>query len=258
MPNIILCMCMGWLLRCFVDVVTIGQNSYSVTEARASHSWRERIFHIDGGSESERSIGRAQTFYMMVECVFAFGDASLGRIHEHGATARLCCACGDGEATVTGVKASQSWRERIFHIGGRSESERSIGCAQTFIRWFNTCVSSTVLLRAVYMIMGRQLGCVVDWRIMYLEVRMIYVVSHVFLTYWLQKSILHWWWQFITYISLVVCNKLYYHIIFWMSMSLNMHVFTVLFCFSLLPLTCSEFIYLYYPQSTVQVQYKYR
>ena len=51
------------------------------------------------------------------------------------------------------------------------------------IRWFNTCVSSTVLLRAVYMIMGRQLGCVVDWRIMYLEVRMIYVVSHVFLTY---------------------------------------------------------------------------
>ena len=51
------------------------------------------------------------------------------------------------------------------------------------IRWFKACVRSAVLLWSVYMSMGRQLGCVVDWRIMYFEVRMIYVVSHVFCTY---------------------------------------------------------------------------
>ena len=125
------------------------------------------------------------------------------------------------------------------------------------IRLRKACVRSAMLLWSVYMIMGRQLGCVVDWRIMYFEVRMIYMVSHVFCTYWLQKSNLHWWWQFITYISLVVCNKLYYHVIFWMSMSLNLHVFTVLFCFSLLPLTCScictklrPFLYIQYKFST--------
>ena len=104
----------------------------TVTEARGSQSWRGRIFNIDGGSGGERSIGRAQTFYTMNERMCPFGDTSLVRIHEHGATARLCCACGDGEATVTGVKASHLWRERIFHIDGGAENGRSICRVQTF------------------------------------------------------------------------------------------------------------------------------
>ena len=108
------------------------------------------------------------------------------------------------------------------------------------IRWLNVCVRSAVLLWSVYMSMGRLLSFVVEWRIMYFDVRMIYVVSFVFSTYCLQMSNLRRWWQFVTYICLVVCNKLYYDVNFWIWMSINMHVFTLLFCFSLLPLTCSS------------------
>ena len=143
-----------------------------------------------------------------------------------------------------------------FSILTADQRENDLSVAhRRSIWWRKACVRSAVLLWSVYMSMWRQLGCVVDWRIMYLEVRMIYVVSHVFLTYWLQKSILHWWWQFITYISLVVCNKLYYHVIFWMSMSLNMHVFTVLLLISLLPLTCSCICTNLRVQYNIEVQY---
>ena len=109
-----------------------GDGEATVTAAWAAQSWHGRIFHIDCGAESGRSIGRARTFYTMVKCVCAFGGASLVRIHEHGATARLCVVCGDGEATVTGVKASHSWRGQIFHIDGEAENGRSIGRARTF------------------------------------------------------------------------------------------------------------------------------
>ena len=116
---------------------------------------------------------------------------------------------------------------------------------------------SVALLWSVYMIMGRLLSFVVEWRVMDFDVRMNYVVSFVFSTYCLQASNLLRWWPFITYICLVVCNKLYYDVNFWIRMSITMHVFTVLFCFSLLPLTCScictklrPFLYIQYKFST--------
>ena len=47
----------------------------------------------------------------MVKGVRAFGGASLVRIHDHGATVRLCCVCGDGEATAA------TGRHHILDVG---------------------------------------------------------------------------------------------------------------------------------------------
>ena len=83
--------------------------------------------------EKKKKAEDARAFCTMVKGVCAFGGASLVRIHDHGVTARLCCVCGDREATAaTGVKASHSWRGRIFHIDGGAENGRSIGRARTF------------------------------------------------------------------------------------------------------------------------------
>ncbi len=151
------------------------------------------------------------------------------------------------------------WRHHILDVGKfsiltakRRMDDLSAAHGRS-IRWLKACVRSAVLLWSVYMIMGRLLSFVVEWRIMYFDVRMIYVVSFVFSTYCLQMSNLRRWWQFVTYICLVVCNKLYYDVNFWIWMSINMHVFTLLFCFSLLPLTCSSIC----TNLKVLVQYKF-